>query len=317
MRTSMSSSASLERYRPYLRGHCYRMLGSVFDADDAVQETLLRAFRGAEGFDGRSAEKSWLYRIATNVCLDFIAERKRRSRPIEVAPVARVGDPLTQRPAHEWLEPIPDSAILPEDADPHERLALKQHTRQALVAALQHLPGKQRAALLLTEVLDCSAAEAAEWLELSVPAVNSALQRARERVARVDVAAAAGLSPEQEQLLERYLSAFERFDVAALRALLHADAKLSMPPFSFWLQGPAEIERWLQGPGGGCRGSRLVRTEACGAPAFAQWRARPGGGYAAWGLIVLELSQASILEWTTYLDVERLFPRFGFALTLE
>lgn len=307
----MLSPAELERYRPNLTGHCYRMLGSVFDADDAVQETLVRAWRNQEGFEGRSALRSWLYRIATNVCLDFLAERKRRARPIEEGPASKVGDELHQRPADEWLEPIPDAAVLPADADPHERAALKESTRLAFVSALQHLPGKQRAALLLTEVVGCSAAEAAECLDMTVPALNSALQRARTKLESQDRGSGGPLTEAQTRLLERYVTAFEAFDVDGLTALLHEDAKLSMPPYCLWLSGPEEIHRWLLGPGSGCRGSRLLVTEACGSPAFAQYRPRPEGGHAPWGLIVLELSGERITGWNTFLDTQALFPRFG------
>jgi RNA polymerase sigma-70 factor, ECF subfamily len=295
-------------------------LGSVFDADDAVQETLVRAWRSADGFEGRAAVRSWLYRIATNVCLDFIAERKRRERPTE-ALRGKVGDALTQRPREEWLEPIPDAAILPADADPHECLALRQGTRLAFVSLLQQLPGKQRAALLMTDVLDYSAAETAESLGMTTAAVNSALQRAREKLAADQLTAlpidVAQLSETQKALLKRYVVAFEAFDVTALKALLHADAQLSMPPFCLWLQGPEQIELWLHGPGSGCRGSRLLPTAACGSPAFAQYRPDGQGGYAPWALIVLELTQDSICGWNTFLDVERLFPRFGLPAKLD
>lgn len=315
--TAMStlSPAEFEQYRPNLTGHCYRMLGSVFDADDAVQETLVRAWRSVDAFEGRAALRSWLYRIATNVCLDFIAERKRRARPIEEAPASRVGDELSQRPADEWLEPIPDVAVLPAESDPHERALLKESTRLAFVAALQNLPGKQRAALLLTEVLGCSAAEAAECLEMTVPALNSAVQRARAKLENRE-RHAGPLTDAQQQLLERYVTAFEAFDVDALTALLHEDAKLSMPPYCLWLRGPSDIRAWLLGPGGGCRGSRLIAIEACGSPAFAQYRRSADGGYAAWALIVLELAGDRISGWNTFLDTPALFPRFGLPLAL-
>lgn len=313
----MLSAAEFERYRPNLTGHCYRMLGSVFDADDAVQETLVRAWRNQVGFEGRAALRSWLYRIATNVCLDFIAERKRRARPSEEGPAGQVGDALHRRPANEWLEPIPDAAVLPADADPQQRLLLEERTRLAFVAALQHLPGKQRAALLLTEVIGYSAAEAAECLDMSVPALNSALQRARTKLEGLDHRTGGPLDASQQQLLERYVAAFEAFDVDGLTQLLHEDATLSMPPFCLWLSGPAEIHRWLLGPGSGCRGSRLVPVAACGSPAFAQYRPRPGGGHLPWGLIVLELSGARITGWNTFLDAEHLFPRFGLPPSLD
>jgi RNA polymerase sigma-70 factor (ECF subfamily) len=311
MSAAMPSAAELEHFRPHLTGHCYRMLGSVFDADDAVQETLVRAWRNLATFEERSALSSWLYRIATNVCLDFLVERKRRARPIEESPPGRVGDQLVSRPREEWLEPVPDAAVLPSQADPHEKAVLKESTRLAFVSALQHLPGKQRAALLLTEVVGYSAAEAAECLEMSVPALNSALQRAREKLARREGPATQPTAA-QALLLQRYVTAFESFDVEALTALLHQDAKLSMPPYRLWLSGREQIRRWLMvEPGSGCRGSRLVPIEACGSPAFAQYRQRPEGGHAGWAIIVLEVSDDRILELNTFLDTELLFPRFG------
>lgn len=292
-------------------GHCYRMLGSVVDADDAVQETMVRAWRGLERFEGRAALRSWLYRIATNVCLDFLADRKRRARPMQESAPGGVGDPLVQHPREHWLEPIPDAAVLPPDADPHERAVLKESTRLAFVAALQALPPKQRAVLLLVEVLGCSAAEAAECLEASVASVNSALQRARAKVAAARAAPSPDLSEEQAALLERYVQAFERFDVDELMALLREDATFSMPPYALWLQGPGAVRSWLLGPGAECRGSRLVPTEACGSPAFGQYRVNPAGGHAPWGLIVLELDGDRVADWNTFLDTATLFPRFG------
>jgi RNA polymerase sigma-70 factor (ECF subfamily) len=313
----MLNTVELERFRPLLTGHCYRMLGSVFDADDAVQETLVRAWRSQDGFEGRSAVSSWLYRIATNVCLDFLAERKRRARPIEEGPAGAIGDELVLRPASDWLEPILDQAVVPPHADPHERAVLRESTRLAFVSALQHLPAKQRAALLLTEVVGYSAQEAAECLEMTVPAINSALQRARETVATRAVMKGT-LSEGDTRLADRYVEAFEAFDVPALTALLHEDAKFSMPPVALWLSGAADIRRWLESPlGGGCRGSRLLRTSACGSPAFAQYRPRKGGGHAAWGLIVLETEGEQIVGWNTFLGAQALFPRFDFPLELD
>lgn len=304
-----------ERYRPNLTGHCYRMLGSVFDADDAVQETLLRAWRNRDRFEGRSELSTWLYRIATNVCMDFLAERKRRVRPTEEGPAGKVGDELLRRAGNEWIEPIPDVAVLPAQADPHEQTALRESTRLAFIAALQKLPGKQRAALLLIEVLGCSAAEAADCLEMSQAALNSALQRARASLATVEPREES-LTPSQTRLLERYVSAFEAFDLDALLSLMREDAKLSMPPYCLWLCGTEDIRRWLLGPGNECKGSRLLATAACGSPAFAQYRSAAEGGHKAWGLIVLELIGDQIAGWTTFLDVESLFPRFGLPLTL-
>ncbi|HSD22273.1 MAG TPA: sigma-70 family RNA polymerase sigma factor [Anaeromyxobacter sp.] len=312
-----NSVTHLEEHRAALTGHCYRMLGSAVDADDAVQETMVRAWRGLERFDGRSSLRTWLYRIATNVCLDALADRSRRERPVEEGPVGSVDDPLEVRPRTHWLEPVPDARALPPDIDPAERAVLRQSIRLAFVAALQHLPPKQRAALLLTDVLGWSAAEVAESLDTSVAAVNSALQRARATLATRELGDARGsLSDAEAELLDRYVTAFERYDVDALTALLHEDATLSMPPYTLWLRGHEAIRAWLLGRGCGCRGSRLVPTAACGSPAFAQYRPAARGGHEAWGLIVLELAGDRISGWTSFLDTESLFPRFGLPLEL-
>lgn len=307
----------LEAHRAAITGHCYRMLGSVVDADDAVQETMVRAWRSIERFDGRSSLKTWLFRIATNVCLDAIAARKRRARPVEEGPPGTIDDALVERPRTHWLEPIPDARAIDADADPAQAVMLRQSIRLAFVAALQHLPPKQRAALILTEVVGWSAAEVAATLETSVPAVNSALQRARATLDGRDLGAGgAALSAEHERLLERYVDAFHRYDVDALAALLRDDVVFSMPPFALWLRGPTAVRGWLNGRGAGCRGSRLVPTAACGSPAFAQYHPDPAGGYRAWALAVLELEGDRIAAWTSFLDTETLFPRFGLPLTL-
>ena len=310
--------ADLETYRTALTGHCYRMLGSAFDADDAVQETMVRAWRSLDRFEARASVKTWLYRIATNVCLDALSDRSRRARPIEEGPVGTVNDDLDTRPRTHWLEPIPDDRALPGDEDPLTLTVLKQSTRLAFVAALQHLPPRQRAALLLVEVLGMSAAETAESLEMSVAAVNSAVQRARATLASRNGldgdgadAAEAELSEEQSDLLERYVDAFHRYDVENLVALLREDATLSMPPYTLWLQGPEAIRAWLLGRGIGCRGSRLIATRACGSPAFGQYRLGADGIHRPWSLTVLELSGNRIGAWNAFLDTEKLFPLFG------
>ena len=301
--------AHLEQHRTALTGHCYRMLGSAVDADDAVQETMVRAWRGLGRFDGRSSLRTWLYRIATNVCLDVLADRSRRARPIEEGPEGSVNDALEARPRTHWLEPVPDTRVLPTDADPSEQAVLRQSIRLAFVAALQHLPPKQRAVLLLIEVLGWSAAEVAATLDTSVAAVNSALQRARSTLATRDLGEArASLSDTQRGLVERYVAAFQRYDVDALTALLTQDATLSMPPHTLWLRGHDTIRTWLLGRGSGCRNSRLVPTAACGSPAFGQYRQ---GGREPWALIVLELAGDRIAGMTSFLDVETLFPLFG------
>jgi len=306
----MSQSAlQLEEHRTALTGHCYRMLGSPVDADDAVQETMVRAWRSLDGFDGRSSMRTWLYRIATNVCLDALSDRSRRERPIESGPLGTADDVLETRPRTHWLEPIPDARAIPAETDPSKTAMLRQSIRLAFVAALQHLPPKQRAALLLTEVLGWSAAEVAEGLDSSVASINSALQRARATLATRDVGdVAASLSDTQATLVDRYVTAFEHFDVDALTALLREDATLSMPPFTLWLRGPDAIRAWLLGRGCGCRGSRLVPTAACGAPAFAQYR---DGGRTPWAIIVLDLSGDRIAGITSFLDTDTLFPVFG------
>jgi RNA polymerase sigma-70 factor (ECF subfamily) len=311
-----AEATQLETHRVALNGHCYRMLGSLADADDAVQETMVRAFRKFEQFDGRASLRTWLYRIATNVCLDQLSSRSRRARPMEEGPCNGADDALVQRARTHWLEPVPDAQVLPADSDPAELATLRQSIRLAFVAALQHLPPKQRAVLLLTDVLGWSAAEAAESLELSVASVNSALQRARATLSTRDLSEPRALSSSQTQILERYVSAFERYDVDELVALVRDDATFSMPPYALWLRGPKSIREWLQGRGVHCRGSKLIATNASGAPAFAQYVPRPGGGYSPWALIVLELADDGIVGWNSFLDTETLFPRFGFASEL-
>jgi len=309
---------ALEAHRAVLTGHCYRMLGSAFDAEDAVQETMVRAWQNIDRFQGRSSVRTWLYRIATNVCLDALNDRSRRARPMEEGAASTPDDDLQTRPRTHWLEPVPEARVVPSDASPFEQAAIKQSIRLAFVSALQKLPPRQRAALLLTEVLGWSAAEVAECLDTSVAAVNSALQRARATVdARVPEPTAT-LTDAQRALLERYLDAFHKYDVSALVDMLREDATLSMPPYTLWLQGPAAIASWLNGRGAACRGSRLVPVEASGMPAFAQYRVRtePDGGHQAWSIILLELDGETITGWNSFLDVERLFPLFGLPLTL-
>ena len=311
----------LERYRPALTGHCYRMLGSVVDAEDAVQEAMLRAWKSMDKFQERASIKTWLYRIATNVCLDTLASSdRRRLRPLETTETPGVvaeGMALPKRTREHWVEPIPDAAALPDerDSDPEERAILKESIRLAFVAALQYLPPRQRAVLLLSQVLSFSAAETAECLEMTVPAVNSALQRARATLeARNPAVVPRELSAEQEALVRRYVDAFERYDVSALTALLHEEATLSMPPYDLWLRGHESIATWLTTFGIGCKGSRLLPVQACGGtPAFVQYR---DGGATPWALVLLELQGDRITGMTSYLDVEMLFPRFGMPMRL-
>lgn len=310
--------ADLEAHRRALTGHCYRMLGSAADAEDAVQETIVRAWRSLDRYEGRASLRTWLYRIATNVCLDALSSSARRARPMEEGPSGSVAHHLETRERTHWLEPIPDHKAIPDDDDPFRTAMLRQSIRLAFMAALQHLPPRQRAALLLSEVLGWSAAEVAETLQMTVPAVNSALQRARATlVSRTGLEPAKPLTPEQTALLERYVDAFQRYDIEGLVALLREDATFSMPPYTLWLRGPEPVAQWLAGPGAGCRGSRLVPTSACGSPAFAQYRrgAEPGT-FDAWALIVLELGEDRIAGWNAFLDTATLFPMFGLPLRL-
>ncbi len=322
--TTTTGSAELERrleaHRRELTGYCYRMLGSAFEAEDAVQETMLRAWRSIDRFEGRSALKSWLYRIATNVCLDMLDGRKRRARPMDLGPAgAPVNPDLTTLPEATWLEPIPDGRALPQDGDPAELALASETLRLAFVAALQHLPPRQRSVLILREVLRWSAAEVAELLDTSVASVNSALQRARATLAESELTAddtSPAVDDEQRALLERYVTAFEQYDMDALVALLHEDATLSMPPYELWLRGAEHVVHWFTGIGAECRGSRLVATTANGSPAFGQYRpSGPGGSFEPWALQVVELSGGRIVAINSFLDTERLFPLFGLPAT--
>ena len=313
--------ADLEPYRRELTGYCYRMLGSAFEAEDAVQETMVRAWRGLDRFEGRASLRSWLYRIATNVCLDMVDGRQRRARPMDLGPSSTVAAAtLVEQPEAMWLEPIPDSWVLPTDGDPAELVVARETVRLAFVAALQHLPPRQRAVLILREVLRWQASEVADLLESTVASVNSALQRARSTLAAIGAADTDTLQPldgEQRVLLARYVDAFERYDLDALTALLHEDATQSMPPYDLWLRGQAEIRGWLAGPGAGCRGSRLVPVVANGSPAFGQYRPSPGGGHEPWSLQVIEITAGRIVAMNAFLDTPRLFPLFGLPPRLD
>ena len=315
--------ASLGTYRPQLLGFCYRMLGSPFDAEDAVQETMLRAWRSLEKFEGRAALSSWLYRIATNVCLDAVAARNRRARPMDLGPAGEpVAENLGTLPEVTWIEPIPDGLALAGDpalsGDPAERVVARETLRLAFIAALQHLPARQRAALILCEVLRWKAGEVAELLDTSVASVNSALQRARETLGERAVgqdAVGRALDDDHRALLERYVSAFEAYDIDALTELIHEDAIQSMPPFELWLAGRENIFTWWLGPGIGCRDSRLLPAGAAnGTVAFGQYKPGPGGKREPWALQVLELRGDRLGELTFFLDTGRLFPLFGLPL---
>jgi RNA polymerase sigma-70 factor, ECF subfamily len=313
----------LLEHRRELTGYCYRMLGSSFDAEDAVQETMVRAWRGLGDFEGRSALRSWLYRIATNVCLDQLSGRKRRALPMDLAgsPSPPVESSLAaRRPGTAWIEPVLDRQVLPEDGDPAERAVAKESIRLAFVAALQHLPPRQRAVLILREVLRWKADEVAQLLETTVASVNSALQRAR-----ATLAAAGGvpeprrpLDADDRELLARYVDAFERYDIDAFVRLLHEDATQHMPPFEMWLRGREDIGTWMLGPGAACRGSRVFPLSANGSPAFAQYKPREGGGREPWALHVLEVENGRIAHISSFLDLDTpLFRTLGLPTLID
>jgi RNA polymerase sigma-70 factor, ECF subfamily len=311
--SSEALAEDLDQYRRELTGYCYRMLGSVFDADDAVQETMVRAWRGIEGFEGRSSMRSWLYRIATNVSLDMLRGSQRRASPMDMGPSGTT-DSFTGAilPEATWVQPIPNARVLPEGGDPAELAAEKESIRLAFVTALQCLPARQRAVLILREVLRWQAAEVAQLLDTSVASVNSALQRARATMSarESDLPVADVETGEQRQLLARYVDAFERYDITMLVSLLRDDAFMSMPPFNFWLQGPVEMGRFFLGPGGACRGSRLVATAANGCAAFGSYKPSADGGYQPWCIQVIEVSGDRIVGHHNFVDTS-LFAAFG------
>jgi RNA polymerase sigma-70 factor (ECF subfamily) len=312
--TAEQAEFRLEAYRGELTGYCYRMLGSAFEAEDAVQETFLRAWRSFDGFEGRSSLRSWLYRIATNVCLDMLDGSQRRARPMDMGP-AQSADSSLREPLPEttWIEPVPDSRVL-AGGDPAEIAEMRESIRLAFIAALQHLAPRQRAVLILRDVLRWKATEVADLLGTTVASVTSALQRARASLADGDVSANAPPEPiddAQQELVARYVDAFERYDMDSLTSLLHADATWSMPPYELWLQTHTDIREWCMGPGIGCRGSRLVRVSANGSPAFAQYRpGGPAGTLTAWSLQVLEISGGVITGICFFLDTPKIFPLF-------
>ena len=311
----------LEQHRAELTAYCYRMLGSPFDAEDAVQDTFVRAWRSRDSFEGRAAVRSWLYRIATNVCLDTLKSKERRIRPMDLGPAQEpLEKNLHTRSEATWLEPIPEQLVAPE-RDPADVTVERESIRLALMAALQHLPPRQRAVLILREVLRWEASEVAQLLDTSVASVNSALQRARATLARSNLSAseaAPRLSESDRAMLERYVAAFERYDLSALTSLLREDATQSMPPYDMWLSGRDDVLAWWFGPGIGCRGSRVIPTvSANGMPTFGQYKPSPQGGHDPWALQVLQLSEGRIADITFFLDTARIFPLFGLPLRLD
>jgi RNA polymerase sigma-70 factor, ECF subfamily len=310
---------ALEAHRRALTGFCYRMLGSGSDAEDAVQETMVRAWRGAERLQARAALKSWLYRIASNVCLDMLQGSQRRAQPMDLGPSSAADSALgAGLPEHAWVQPIADARVLAPEADPAQVAESRETLRLAFVAALQELPPRQRAVLILREVLRWQASEVAELLETSVASVNSALQRARATLDGLDLDASGppSVGAEQQELLTRYVEAFERYDIDSLVSLLREDATFSMPPFPLWLEGPVEVGRFMLGQGIHCKGSRLLATSANGGPAVGVYHPAGPGAYEPWAIVVLELSAGRIAGLHHFLYPE-LFPRFGLPERLE
>jgi RNA polymerase sigma-70 factor (ECF subfamily) len=309
----------LDTHRRELTAYCYRMLGSGFEAEDAVQETLVRAWRAADRFEGRAAIRSWLYRIATNVCLDMLRGPQRRARPMDLGPASTADAALDAGlPESAWVQPVRDDRVLPTAGDPADVATARETVRLAFVAALQHLPPKQRAVLILREVLRWQASEVAELLGTSVASVNSALQRARATLDSVDVTAPSTPPTDDRarELIARYVAAFEAYDVDTLVALLHDDATFSMPPYRLWLRGPVEVGRWLLGPGIGCKGSRVLTTSANGCAAVAQYRPAGPGRWEPWSFQVLEVDGDRLSAINNFLFPE-LFTGFGLPAYLE
>jgi RNA polymerase sigma-70 factor, ECF subfamily len=313
-----ASELRFEQHRVELTGYCYRMLGSAFEAEDAVQETFVKAWRNYDRFEGRSALRTWLYSIATNVCLDMLGARERRARPMDLGPAREpIFENLSTQPEVTWITPIPDGLVVPE-GDPADVAVARDTIRLAFVAALQHLPPRQRAVLILCEVLRWKASEVAELLDTTVASVNSALQRARAALETADLTAADRAEDIDRELLDRYVQAFERYDIDALTELLREDATQSMPPFDLWLEGRDDVLTWWFGPGIGCKGSRLVPVQTTnGSPAWGQYKPSPDGGYEPWALMVIEFSGGRIVECTFFLDTAALFPLYGLPARLD
>ena len=304
---------ALEFHRRELTGYCYRMLGAASEAEDAVQETLVRAWRSIGGFEGRSSLRSWLYRIANNVCLDMHRSPQRRARPMEMGPSTATKDVVlgATRPETTWIQPIGDERVIDVDGDPAEVAASRESIRLAFVAALQHLPAKQRSALILCEVLRWQATEVAELLETSVASVNSALQRARATLAAMPAETLdATVEPHQRELLDRYVDAFERYDIAALVSLLRDDVVLSMPPYDLWLRGPQDLADWFLGQGIGCRGARLLPLNVNGTAGFGNYRLVRPGLWEPFAIQVIEVAGGKIAGHHNFLYPEQ-FAAFG------
>lgn len=310
---------AIASHRRELTGFCYRMLGAGSEAEDAVQETLVRAWRHADQFEGRSSVRTWLYRIANNVCIDMLRAPQRRARPMDFGPaVPQQGTvPGPTRPPTEYVMPVLDRQVIDVDADPAEVVAARESIRLAFVAALQHLPPRQRAALILCEVLKWQATEAAELLDTTVASVNSALQRARATLAEhATEPLDRRLDPEHEALLAQYVDLFERYDIPALTALLRRDAIMTMPPFDMWLQGADDLAAWFLQQGIACKGSTLVPCDVNGTAGFGSYKPGDDGLLHAWAIQVVDVAGGRIVGHHNFIYPE-LFEAFGLPLVLQ
>ncbi len=310
---------ALESHRRELTGFCYRMLGAGAEAEDAVQETMVRAWRAIDSFEGRSSLRSWMYRIANNVCIDMVRSPQRRARPMEMGPSTASADVVLgdQCPEHAFVQPIADDRVIRVDGDPAEVAAARESIRLAFVAALQHLPARQRSVLILCEVLRWQATEVAELLETSVASVNSALQRARATLAGLQGDSLdTTVDPEHQALLSRYVDAFERYDIPALVGLLREDVILSMPPWDVWLRGPQELADWFLGEGIVCKDGKLIPVDVNGTAGFGNYHLVAPGVWEPWAIQVIEVAGGKIVGHHNFLYPE-LFAEFGLPARLD
>jgi len=322
-RSAVPSGAELERalesHRRELTGYCYRMLGAAAEAEDAVQETMVRAWRSIDRFEGRSSLRSWLYRIAGNICLDMHRSPQRRARPMEMGPSTTTVEAVLGEPRgeHAFVQPVADERVIDLAGDPADVVAARESIRLAFVAALQHLPARQRSVLILCEVLRWQATEVAELLDTSVASVNSALQRARATLSSLQAEALdPTVDPAHQATLERYVDAFERYDIPALVALLRDDVVLSMPPYDLWLRGADEMAAWFVGPGIGCRGGRLVPIQVNGTAGFGNYRLARPGRWEPFAIQLVEIAGGRIVGHHNFLYPE-MFAEFGLPPYLE
>ncbi|MBF5000390.1 sigma-70 family RNA polymerase sigma factor [Nocardia sp. BSTN01] len=326
--TALDSSAakldpdSLFEYRGELIGYCYRMLGSPFDAEDAVQETLERAWRSRGQFRGESSARGWLYRIATNICFDQLRGRGRRALPMGIGGPTnsdgRLGEPLSESA---WLQPVPDAWLTAETNDPADHVARAETVRLAFVSALQHLSPRERSVLILRDVLAFRATEVADLLDTTVPSVNGYLRRARAALIAAKQPDGGtfpnvGESDRQTQeLLERYVKAFQLQDLASLMTILHEEARLSMPPYTLWIQGVHHVLSWFDRHSSTCANSRLVPLRANGSPAYAHYHRNNNGAFTAFAIQVLDITDGRISAIEQFLAPE-LFELFELPATL-